>query len=242
MYLIFNVTGPTPYPKRTNHFQPSSAIFAPHQHNQIIISDIGILLWIGALVYWSITRGFLEMARIYGLPYLWINHWLVLITFLQHTDPYLPHYRGSAFNFQRGALSTLDRSLLGGAGPFFGWLGGFITHGISETHVLHHISSKIPHYNAWEASDAVRKRLVAAGIHLQGAPGGWAAVIYALRTCKVGLNFHLQDKIKLNVILPQFVEDEGDVVFYKDAYGRAACKVIYPEGLVSDSGVDLDTQ
>jgi omega-6 fatty acid desaturase (delta-12 desaturase) len=38
------------------------------------------------------------------------------------------------------------------------------------------------------------------------------------------------------------VEDEGDVVFYKDAYGRAACKVVYPEGVVSDSGIDLDAQ
>ena len=185
MYLIMNASGQYHYPTMTNHFQPSSVIFAAHQSSQIIISDVGVLLWIGALVYWSITRGFLEMARIYGVPYLWVNHWLVVITFLQHTDPYLPHYRGSAFNFQRGALSTLDRSLLGGAGPFFGWLGGVLTHGISETHVLHHVSSKIPHYHAWEASDALRKRLAAAGINLQGAPGGWTEVIRAIRTCKV---------------------------------------------------------
>jgi len=87
------------------------------------------------------------MARIYFIPYLWVNHWIVLITLLQHTDPLLPHYRGAAFNFQRGALSTMDRSLLGGAGPIFGWFGGTLTHGISETHVLHHICSKIPHYH-----------------------------------------------------------------------------------------------
>ena len=202
MYLLWNASGQSHYPKMTNHFRPSSVIFAPHQHNQIVISDVGVLLWIGALVYWSITRGFLEMARIYGVPYLWVNHWLVLITFLQHTDPYLPHYRGSAFNFQRGALSTLDRSLLAGAGPFFGWLGGVLTHGISETHVLHHVSSKIPHYNAWEASDALRKRLAAAGVNLQGAPGGWTAVIHAIRTCKVCIEFHLQHKFELIAILP----------------------------------------
>jgi omega-6 fatty acid desaturase / acyl-lipid omega-6 desaturase (Delta-12 desaturase) len=190
MYLIRNATGQRHYPKMTNHFQPSSVIFAPHQHNQVIISDVGVLLWIGALAYWSMTRGFLEMARIYGVPYLWVNHWLVLITFLQHTDPFLPHYRASAFNFQRGALSTLDRSLLGGAGQLFGWLGGFLTHGISETHVLHHVSSKIPHYHAWEASDALRKRLAAAGLYLRGTPGGWTAVIHAIRTCRVSIKFH----------------------------------------------------
>jgi omega-6 fatty acid desaturase (delta-12 desaturase) len=185
----------------TSHFLPSSVIFAPHQYNQVVISDVGVLIWLGALIYWSITRGFLEMARIYGVPYLWVNHWLVLITFLQHTDPYLPHYRGSAFNFQRGALSTLDRSLLAGAGPFLGWLGGLLTHGISETHVLHHVSSKIPHYHAWEASEALRKRLAAAGINLQGAPGGWTAVIHAIRTCKVCIEFHLLDKFELIAIV-----------------------------------------
>jgi hypothetical protein len=77
-----------------------------------------------------------------------VNHWLVLITFLQHTDPLLPHYRPPEFTFVRGALSTLDRSLLGDLGPIMGWIGAHATNGISETHVCHHISSKIPHYNA----------------------------------------------------------------------------------------------
>jgi omega-6 fatty acid desaturase / acyl-lipid omega-6 desaturase (Delta-12 desaturase) len=78
-----------------------------------------------------------------------VNHWLVLITFLQHTDPLLPHYRVSEFTFPRGALSTLDRNLLGDCGSIMGWIGAHATHGISETHVLHHVSSKIPHYNAY---------------------------------------------------------------------------------------------
>jgi omega-6 fatty acid desaturase (delta-12 desaturase) len=77
-----------------------------------------------------------------------VNHWLVLITFLQHTDPLLPHYRSEEFTFPRGALATLDRTLLGDLGSFMGWIGSTVTHGISETHVAHHVSSKIPHYNA----------------------------------------------------------------------------------------------
>ena len=81
-----------------------------------------------------------------------VNHWLVLITFLQHTDPLLPHYRGSAFTFPRGALTTLDRNLLGDCGKLMGWIGAHSTNGISETHVLHHVSSKIPHYNAYVLS------------------------------------------------------------------------------------------
>ena len=77
-----------------------------------------------------------------------VNHWLVLITFLQHTDPLLPHYRAPEFTFTRGALATLDRNLLGDCGSIMAWIGAHATNGISETHVLHHISSKIPHYNA----------------------------------------------------------------------------------------------
>jgi omega-6 fatty acid desaturase (delta-12 desaturase) len=61
-----------------------------------------------------------------------------MITFLQHTDPVLPHYSASKWTFARGALATIDRNLLGPIGPY-------ITHGICETHVAHHISSKIPH-------------------------------------------------------------------------------------------------
>ena len=115
---------------------------------QILISDLGIALWLGALIYWSMTRSFLEMFRIYFVPYLWVNHWLVLITFLQHTDPLLPHYRPPEFTFPRGALTAFDRNLLGGLGPIMGWIGASTTHGISETHVAHHVNSKIPHYHA----------------------------------------------------------------------------------------------
>ncbi len=40
----------------------------------------------------------------------------------------------------------------------------------------------------------------------------------------------------------KFVEDEGDVVFYKNAYGQAAARPVYPErgASASDSGVELD--
>jgi omega-6 fatty acid desaturase (delta-12 desaturase) len=114
-----------------------------------------------------------------------VNHWLVLITFLQHTDPLIPHYRAPEFTFPRGALSTLDRKLFGDLGAIPAWLGATLTHGISETHVLHHVSSKIPHYNAWEASAALRQRLQRSGIVLDGGAAGWAEVYRCFRECKV---------------------------------------------------------
>ncbi len=44
------------------------------------------------------------------MPYLIVNNWLVMITFLQHTHPSLPHYHSYEWDWLRGALSTVDRS------------------------------------------------------------------------------------------------------------------------------------
>ena len=161
-------------------------MFKPSEANQIRISVAGLLIWSAILAFWSYMRSSTEVLVVYFIPYLWVNHWLVLITFLQHTDPILPHYRAPEFTFPRGALATLDRKLLGDLGPIGAWLGAVATHGISETHFLHHVSSKIPHYNAWEATYALRERLARAGIKLQGRPGGWSEVYRVYRQCKVG--------------------------------------------------------
>lgn len=220
LYLSLNSSGQKRYPPGTSHFKPSAVMFSPHQWGQIVISDVGVVLWLVAL-YFAIDKfGFFEVFRTYLVPYFWVNHWLVLITFLQHTDPLLPHYRAPEFNFARGALATYDRNLLGDLGSVMAWIGATCTHGISETHVAHHVHSKIPHYNAWEASDALRARLARAGIKLQGRDAGWAEVYRVYRQCK-------------------FVEDEGDIVFYKNARGLAAARPLVGDANASDSGVDV---
>ncbi|PCH40286.1 delta12-fatty acid desaturase [Wolfiporia cocos MD-104 SS10] len=210
-YIFWNASGQHNYPRATNHFNPSAVIFAPRHRIQIMISTFGYVLWLAAIcsaIHWN---GFTAVFRVYLFPYLWANHWLILITFLQHTDPLLPHYRASDYTFPRGALVTLDRSLLGGGGRIMGWLGAHLTHGISETHVAHHVSSKIPHYHAWEVTDALRKRLAQAGLTpLQGRPGGWSEMYRVYRECK-------------------FVEDEGGIVFYKNAFGLAHTQAVFVE-------------
>jgi len=220
MYLIRNASGQKWYPSNVNHFVANAPLYAPHQTGQIFISDIGVLLWLAGMATFGYHYSVATLVRVYFLPYLWVNHWLVLITFLQHTDPVLPHYRAPEFTFPRGALSTLDRHLLGDLGPIGSWLGATLTHGISETHVLHHVSSKIPHYHAWEASRALHKRLHENGLHLQGAPGGWSEMYRCFSECK-------------------FVEDEGNVVFYKNAKGLAVRVPVMSDSGVSDSGIDL---
>ncbi|QRW19939.1 Fatty acid desaturase [Rhizoctonia solani] len=223
LYLIMNISGQKHYPAWTNHFVPKAPLFQPHQYSQILFSDFGIFLWLGTLIWWSMQRGFAEMFRVYFVPYLWVNHWLILITFLQHTDPLLPHYRQSAFTFTRGALSTMDRNLLGGEGfiaSITGWLGATLTHGISETHVLHHVCSKIP---TIMPSRHLKARLARAGYSHEGRPGTWGEVYRVWKECR-------------------FIEDEGDVVFYKNARGLAARQAVFANEGMSDSGVDVKEQ
>ncbi|KAI5896585.1 uncharacterized protein SCHCODRAFT_02615271 [Schizophyllum commune H4-8] len=222
-YIIRNASGQKRYPKGTSHFNPNSPMFRKDHYNQIMISNAGVLIWATVIGTWIYQRGFAEVFRLYLVPYLWVNHWLVLITFLQHTDPLLPHYRAPEFTFPRGALSTMDRNLLGDCGALMGWIGAFATHGISETHVAHHVASKIPHYHAWEASAAIKKKVAQYGLTLEGAPGGWREVYRVYKECK-------------------FVEDEGDVVFYKNAQGLARCRPVFHDSTVSDSGVEMESK
>lgn len=46
-------------------------MFAPHQGTQIIISDIGIFLWMAALAASVYSFGLATVFRVYGVPYFW---------------------------------------------------------------------------------------------------------------------------------------------------------------------------
>jgi omega-6 fatty acid desaturase / acyl-lipid omega-6 desaturase (Delta-12 desaturase) len=152
-YLIANITGPKKYiGKKNDHFQPDSALFSESQKNDVIISDIVLFSWIGALIFYFIpTFGIFAFVKFYFIPYLVVNFWLVLITFLQHTDIYMPHYRGKEWNYVRGALTTVDRD--------FGWLLNNLFHHITDTHVVHHLFSDLPFYNAEKATVAIKPLL-----------------------------------------------------------------------------------
>ncbi|KAF2421198.1 fatty acid desaturase [Tothia fuscella] len=163
LYLIGNVTGHNKHEKQTegkgagkqngvgggvNHFAPSSPLYEHKDEHLILLSDLGLGIVLTTLFLIGSKFGFSNLFVWYFLPYLWVNHWLVAITFLQHTDPTLPHYEAGAWNFARGAAATIDRE--------FGFIGRSLFHGIIETHVLHHYVSTIPFYNADEASEAIK--------------------------------------------------------------------------------------
>jgi omega-6 fatty acid desaturase (delta-12 desaturase) len=163
MYLFANVTGHNYHERQpegrgkgkvngyttgVNHFNPASPLFEAKDAKLILLSDLGILITSGVLATLCKTYGFSNMLVWYFLPYLWVNHWLVAITYLQHTDPTLPHYSGASWNYVRGAAATIDRE--------FGFVGRTLLHGIIETHVLHHYVSTIPFYHADEATEAIK--------------------------------------------------------------------------------------
>lgn len=213
MYLLKNSSGQLHYPKGTNHFNPESIIFDKRHRSQILMSDVGIALTLSAVAYAVSQTSFGTVMRYYGIPYLWVNHWLVMITYLQHTDPLLPHYQADSWTFPRGALCTIDRKWLGPIGPY-------ILHGIAETHVAHHISSKIPHYNAWEATEALKERL---GEHYHCAEENVFVSLWKTVTqCK-------------------FIDEDEKVAFYRNADGVPKCVAKAPE-VGSDSGVAMSDE
>ncbi|PHH84848.1 hypothetical protein CDD83_1286 [Cordyceps sp. RAO-2017] len=192
-YLLTNVTGHNFHHRqregrgrgkangfggRVNHFDPASPLYEHKDAKLIVLSDLGIAIAAAALFYLGNRFGWANMAVWYFVPYLWVNHWLVAITFLQHTDPSLPHYTADEWNFVRGAAATIDREM--------GFVGRHLLHGIIETHVLHHYVSTIPFYNADEASDAIRPIM---GKHYrsdtEGGPWGFIRALWrSARMCQ----------------------------------------------------------
>lgn len=175
-YLITNVTGQrvAKLAWGMSHFNPALAIFEKRDYRYIVLSDIGILLQFAVLYTWQKHCGWFSVLVHWAVPYLWVNHWLVFITFLQHLDPKMPHYEAHQWNFARGAAATIDRE--------FGFVGKHIFHDIIETHVLHHYCSRIPFYNAREALEAIKRVM---GRHYQHSDESmWVSLWKLARWCQ----------------------------------------------------------
>ncbi|KII91495.1 hypothetical protein PLICRDRAFT_89777 [Plicaturopsis crispa FD-325 SS-3] len=192
-YLLFNVSGQKNYPKWTNHFDPNSVLFTKSQRNAVLMSNIGIAAMIWGVMAASRKWGAAEVIKYYGFPWLEVSHWFIMITYLHHTDATLPHYRGKEWTYQRGAACTVDR-------PVLGWQGRFFLHDVAHFHVIHHFFPKMPFYHGPEATKYLKEFI---GEHYA----------YNERNCFLAL-WDSYNRC-------QFVEDEGDVVFYRDKKGKA---------------------
>ena len=115
----------------------NSVLFTREQRSAVLMSNLGIL-FMGFVLKWGCSRwGTSTVVKYYAMPWICVNHWFVMITYLQHTDPALPHYRSGQWNFQRGAAATMDRE-------FLGFIGHFFLHDVAHFHVIHHFFPKMP--------------------------------------------------------------------------------------------------
>ena len=46
-------------------------MFRPNHYAQIIVSNIGVFLWMAGVAYSISQWGFFEVFRVYLVPYLW---------------------------------------------------------------------------------------------------------------------------------------------------------------------------
>ncbi|KAG6887661.1 hypothetical protein C0995_013686 [Termitomyces sp. Mi166 len=201
-YLFTNAMGNQMYPPWTNHFQPSSPLFKPHERNGIIASNIGLSAMSCVLYLWAREVGLHNFLKLYFVPYVLANHWIVMLTYLHHSDPSIAHYRAKQWTFLRGAVSTVDR-------PLLGWAGRFFLHNVSHDHVAHHLFSSIPFYNQPYVTEAIKK--VLKEDYNYDSTNTFRALYRTFSQCV-------------------FIEDDGDIAFYKNREGKAQ-RVLAPGAL-----------
>ena len=99
--------------------------------------------------------------------------------------------QGEEWSYLRGGLTALDRDY----GIF-----NKIHHDIG-THVIHHLFPQIPHYHLEDATDACKPVMGPYYRDVQPSPGP--------------LPTHLIEPLVRSFKEDHYVEDEGDIVFYK---------------------------
>ena len=99
----------------------------------------------------------------------------------------MPHFRKPEWNWLRGACCTVDRS--------FGPVLNVVLHHINDLHVCHHIFHKVPFYHAAEATEHIKR--VLGPYYLKDDTPIATACWRAFTKC-------------------QMIEDDGDIVFYKN--------------------------
>lgn len=144
LYLVRGTPG-----RPGNHFAPASALLAGADRARLrrsyaLCAAFAALLALGVL---ALGPGWL--LRVYGGAYCGFAVWISLVTWLHHSDPDAPWYRGEAWSPLRGAFSTLDRRY----GPFDA------IHHRAGWHTAHHLFPGVPHYRLVEATAALEPLL-----------------------------------------------------------------------------------
>ena len=151
-YLLTGSTGGIKY-GTSNHFWPikpfSKALWPSIWTKKVWISDIGVVLTLLGIFFFVIKYGLFPVIAIYFGPLLVVNSWLVVYTWLHHTDSDVPHLSNTGFSFMKGAFLSIDRP--------YGKILNFLHHNIGSSHVVHHVCPTIPHYHAKKATVLIKK-------------------------------------------------------------------------------------
>ena len=151
-YLLTGSTGGIIY-GTSNHFWPkrpfSSALWPSIWAKKVWISDIGVVLTLIGLIFLFSKYGIIPIIGLYVGPLLCVNCWLVIYTWLHHTDSDVPHLSNTEFSYMRGAFLSIDRP--------YGEILDFLHHHIGSSHVVHHVCPTIPHYHAKKATFLIKK-------------------------------------------------------------------------------------
>ena len=180
-----------------NHFNPWSPMFKKEERFGAGISALSVFAFLGFLFSnFSIS----EQIELYWVPYMIFVFWLDLVTYMQHTDEKAIYFRGEAWTYLRGALSTFDRTYRHMIDPLnlgYGRIIDHLHHNISDGHVVHHLFfTSIPHYNLRKATLAVEPVL---GKYYRFDPTPLPIALYkSIRNC-------------------HFVDDNQNACFYQGA-------------------------
>ena len=184
-----------------DHFRTNSPMFSEKVTPKIFASTVTTVATLMGLTYASVQYGFLPVILWYWNPYLVTNAWLVLYTWLQHSDPSVPHYGEGEWTWVKGALSTIDRPY----GIF-----DFFHHRIGSTHVAHHLFHEMPHYNAREATQAIKAYLEPKGLYNYDPTPWWKAMWKIAKTC-------------------HYVQEDTGIQYYKSLEQVPRTKVVKKE-------------
>jgi len=185
LYLWYNFTGGRVAPDmetkldrrgKMDHFRPSSQTMPRRLATKVMLSTAGCIATCVGLTWYKAWYQYIG-------PYVVINAWLVLYTWLQHTDPAVPHYglgtdgedtpEQTHYHHMVGALCTIDRP--------YPWLVDELHHHVGTTHVAHHLNYGVPHY---EAVECTRKlKAVLGDRYLYDPTPVWRAALNVGRDC-----------------------------------------------------------
>lgn len=145
-YAIYLVKGYGNAMKNGSHFSPYSELFTKDERPMIITSVSCWSAMASLLAACAYRFGMVNVITYYFVPLSIYCTWLLVVTFLHHTEPGTKWYNTKNWSYVRGNLESIDR--------VYGLFEHF--HHYIGYHVVHHAFPAIPHYHLKEATEAIK--------------------------------------------------------------------------------------